>query len=64
MNDYIIYWRDGRTTAIHGNTPADAFNRHGYGAGALSAVDFYAKGTEPAYTWNAERHMWSPINPD
>ncbi len=41
MKTYILYWLDGTTQKISGTSITDAFMRAGYGAGALSALDYY-----------------------
>lgn len=41
MHKYRFYWRDGKVEEGEGTTVADAFTRLGYGAGALSALDYY-----------------------
>lgn len=42
MKKFKLHWR-GTSPAeiVEGNTIADAFNRAGYGAGALAALDYY-----------------------
>jgi hypothetical protein len=41
---------------------ADVFNRTGYGAGSISAVDFYTSGDDHNYTWNGK--SWALKNQD
>ena len=41
MKTFILHWLDGTTQIIHGNTISDAFAKAGYGAGALTALDYY-----------------------
>ena len=36
-----LYWLDGRTEIIEGDTIADAFTKAGYGMGAIGALDYY-----------------------
>jgi len=41
MKKYILHWLTGKTETVEGTSIADAFNRAGYGAGALPALDWY-----------------------
>lgn len=41
MPKFKIVWRDGKEDLLEGDNIADAFNRAGYGGGALGAVDYY-----------------------
>ena len=41
MKTFILHWLDGTTETIHGNSISDAFAKAGYGAGALSVLDYY-----------------------
>ena len=45
MNDrthhYRFHWLSGNVDEGEGKTPADALNRLGFGAGAVSALDYY-----------------------
>lgn len=47
MNTYKVFWLDGHTEIISGSTANDAFNRAGYSAGALRAVDYFQKMDTP-----------------
>ena len=38
---FIIHWLDGKVEEISGDNIADAFNKAGYGAGAVAAIDYY-----------------------
>lgn len=60
MKTYIIYWLEGKSLKITGNTIADAFTKAGYGGGAASAIDFYEQADEPTHTWSGKE--WVPIN--
>ena len=54
---YTVYWLDGKRTfhpASGQESIADVFNRTGYGAGSISAVDFYTSGDDHNYTWNGK----------
>ena len=48
---YTFYWLDGKRQVLPGSDAADALNRAGYGAGALRALDFHAKGDNDEYAW-------------
>lgn len=41
MKTYRLFWLDGTTQDIQGESIADAFMRAGYGNGALRALDYY-----------------------
>ena len=56
---YTIFWLDGRTEIVTGNTPANACSNAGLSAAAVRAMDFYATGDQrDKYVWNKERHAW------
>lgn len=55
MKQFTLYWLDGLREIITGTSIADAFNRAGYGAGALRALDFYAEGIDTGYTWDGSK---------
>lgn len=55
---YRVYWRDGKSEVLNGNSISDAFNRVGYGRGALGALDFYGEGEEAHYEWNTTTKKW------
>lgn len=64
MKNFIIYWFDGTTSSIKGNSIEDAFTKAGYGAGAVRAVDFYEEGTENTnYEYSKKEHTWKRIVP-
>jgi hypothetical protein len=58
MNTYTLFWRDGKREVVHGTTAADAMNRAGYGAGALPALDFHARGDNHDWEWDADKRDW------
>ena len=41
MKKFKLFWLDGVTEIISGNSIAEAFTNAGYGAGALAALDYY-----------------------
>ncbi|HCI57898.1 MAG TPA: hypothetical protein DFH96_03870 [Bacteroidetes bacterium] len=52
MEKIRLYWLNGKTEVIEGNTAAEAFTKAGYGAGALKALDFYDLGETQSYEYN------------
>lgn len=46
---FLVFWIGGEIEEMEGNTISEAFNSSGYGAGAMSAVDFYSEGTKDQY---------------
>jgi hypothetical protein len=60
MNDYTIFWLDGTTTAVSGESYTDALNRGGIGAGALGSIDFIGTGSNVAedWVWDADARTW------
>lgn len=60
MNTYTLFWLTGYSELVKGNTPAEAMNNAGIGAGAIPALDFWAKGDERKnYVWNKPDHRWN-----
>ena len=55
---FTYYWRDGRREVLDGDDPADAMNKRGYGNGALRALDFYSRGENDEYHWEAASREW------
>jgi len=41
IKQFVLYWIGGKSETISGDNISDAFRRAGYGAGALSALDYY-----------------------
>ena len=65
MNDgapdvsWAFYWLDGRREVLSGDTATGALNRAGYGAGALTALDFYAASDRAAaWAWDPGARKW------
>lgn len=53
MAFFVLYWRgSGDAEVVEGSDIADACNKAGYGAGAISALDFYQEGRVQYYYWN------------
>lgn len=57
-----IYWRDGKRDVFPGATPAQALSSAGYGAGAVSAIDFICAGDNDEYERNAAGRRWGRTN--
>lgn len=58
---FTFYWLDGTKEILEGNDAAEALNRAGYGAGALGALDFYARGEDNNYDWDANKRSWKRV---
>lgn len=56
--NFVVYWRYGEHTVMKGKTIEEAFTKAGYGGGAIAAVDFYNRDSEPRYVWNKEEKEW------
>ena len=56
--NYTFFWKDGKRETLKGSTPASAMNNAGYGAGALSALDFYESGVGKDWEWNKDTSAW------
>lgn len=61
--EYTFYWRDGKRDVYPGNTPDEALNNAGFGAGALRALDFWARGDNKEYQWNDTTREWDRLTP-
>lgn len=55
---FIMYWIHGSYSVLSGASIEEAFSNSGYGAGAISAVDFYEQSNHPTYSWNPESKTW------
>lgn len=55
---YKVYWLDGTSELIQGNDITDAFNKAGYGAGAINAIDFYSDKPDEKYMYDKLNHEW------
>jgi hypothetical protein len=63
MKNFRIYWIDGKTEMVEGNTFADAFSKAGYSRGAHIVMDFYTDGDALDYAYDKERQIWDRIVP-
>lgn len=63
---WTLYWMTGDRQVVEGPDIATAMNCAGYGAGALAALDFYAKGDgDHGYRWSdADRDWVKKDDPD
>lgn len=68
LNVFTVYWLDGTRSVISGPTVEEAFTKHGYGGGAIHAVDFYANGDDDQYEfikgkgWTRKTPVFNPGN--
>lgn len=51
---YKLHWLDGKIDTVKGTSIADAFTRAGYGAGAMSALDYHKEIKNPLTTYYYE----------
>lgn len=58
INFYTLFWRDGTSGVIKGESPEDAFTKAGYGGGAFSAIDFYSEGVDLGYYRDHDLKEW------
>ena len=60
--EFVLHWKDRKEEIVKGKDIADAFTKAGYGAGAVSALDYfsyhipneYLKQYEELKKWNQE----------
>ena len=60
---FTIYWINGDRNVIQGPTIETAFTNAGYGAGAISAVDWYDDGVSETHYWDKDSHNWIKFEP-
>lgn len=58
MMTFTLYWLTGKRETVEGNTVEQAMTQAGYGGGSTRALDFWARGDNQDYIWNAETHNW------
>ena len=59
MSKFVLFWLDGKKETVFGKSIDDAFNRAGYNAGALRALDFYGnEKDENEYAYDKEYKEW------
>lgn len=56
-NRWVVYWLNGEKQIVEGPDVATAMNSAGIGAGALAALDFYAK-EDQKYRWSNDGRHW------
>lgn len=55
---YRLYWKDGKTEVVEGDSVTNAFVNAGYGNGAVAALDFFKLGKEQTYNWDKTNRTW------
>jgi hypothetical protein len=58
MEKFTLYWFDGTSEVITGETAYEAMVHAGFGGGAIAALDFWAHGDIKEYSWNKEIRQW------
>lgn len=58
MKKFRLFWQDGKTEIVEGETLSKAFTAAGYGSDAIAALDFYTDGEEQNYTWDSMINIW------
>jgi hypothetical protein len=58
MENFTLYWFDGKREIVTGTDAANAMNNAGYGNGALRALDFWAYGECTDYVWD-NKNGWT-----
>lgn len=62
MNKYTLFWLDGKSEVVEGNTIEAAFTLAGYVAGAIRALDFHAVGDlRDEYYWDKDMRGWRSV---
>ncbi len=57
---FTLFWRGGKREIVEGRTIAEAMTLAGYSGGAVRALDFYAVGADPNWTWVETTREWIP----
>ena len=56
---YVLYWQHGKKEHVQGDCIANAMTSAGYGAGAVSALDFFSDvQDEDDWEWNTDVYNW------
>lgn len=58
MKWFTIYWLDGTTSCVCGESIEQAFNHAGYGGGAARAIDWYDEGISTTHWYDKEKKTW------
>ena len=61
MKFWTLYWRSGNHQFLTGPTIEAAFTKAGYGAGAISVLDFYKEGLNFDYVWLSDSKEWKKL---
>lgn len=59
---FKLYWKDGTTEFVNGDTIATACAASGIQTGALEALDFYSQNPDEKYEYDKFSHTWIKIN--
>jgi hypothetical protein len=59
---FTLYWKTGQRQLVEGRTIAEAMTLAGYSAGAAPALDFWAKGDNHRYIWDAAEREWNSLD--
>lgn len=57
--EFTLYWRTGEREIVKGPDVASAMTLAGYGGGSVRALDFWARGDDRDWQWNAEKREWN-----
>ena len=61
---FVLHWvGDKRTDTVEGDDIANAFTRHGYGAGAVNALDCYHEEGRPITVFGKSTCGCQPTQP-
>ena len=58
MKKFTFFWLYGEREVLEGEDVADAARRAGYGAGAISVLDFYSDGDDDNFVYDMVRKHW------
>ena len=58
---FTLYWKDGTTETISGDTIRDACVTAGIQPGALEALDFYSQNPDDKYEYDKLNHEWRKV---
>lgn len=58
---FKLYWKDGTTEFVNGDTIAAACTSAGIQPGALEVLDFYSVNPDEKYEYNKLTHEWVKV---
>ena len=58
MKWFTIYWLDGTTSCVCGESIEQAFNHAGYGGGCARAIDWYDEGISTTHWYDKQQKTW------